>query len=367
MRTWPAVTVSVVALAMLAGSTIGTVVAGDDELPAYEHAAGITFEPVEPRVWKVIDPVAPLDAAAEYPEWHQGVEVAPDGTVWLWGPGGIRALGGAPVGDDPADWDDSMSGVVSKAFGLAVSTDGTVWANIDSQIRSFDGASWTTHQLDWAEIAPPGADDPSAMFVIDLPDGSVWATWDIWYDEGYERQTTLASFDGSGWTEHEVFRGVPAINGVTKTPDGDVWVGTSAWASTGLMRRHGDAWEGVELPSAPLWSVLAAGADGALWTTVVRPDDADGGCAALARLADGAWTVFAPDDVDMCGFGLFGLEVAPDGTVWFAFDGVTAFDGTDWRHYLEGTFPLDVAIAADGTVWVAAAEGVYVIQPQAVQ
>ena len=110
------------------------------------------------------------------------------------------------------------------------------------------------------------------MSVVDLPDGSVWATWDIWYDEGYEQRTRLASFDGSGWTEHEVFRDVPAVNGVTATPDGDVWVGVSTSRPTGLMRRHLDAWEEVELASAPLWSVPAGGADGTLWTTVVRPD-----------------------------------------------------------------------------------------------
>jgi hypothetical protein len=364
MRAWRATTVGILTLALLAGPIVGTAMAQGDEPPTYEHAAGITFEHVEPSVWKVIDPNAPRTTDSEYPEWHQGVEVAPDDVVWVWGPGGIRALGGSPIGDDPADWEDSMSGIVSKAAGLTVSMDGTVWANIDSQIRSFDGTSWTTHELDWAAITPPGSDDSYAMLVNDLPDGTVCATWETWYDEGYERQTTLACFDGSTWTEHEAFRDIHAVLGIAGTPDGDVWVGVSTSGPTVLMRRHGDIWEEVELPSAPMWSVPAAGIDGALWMTVERPEDSGSGCSALARLADGAWSMFVPDDVDTCGLALFGLEVAPDGTVWIAGDGVTTFDGVEWRSYLEDTFPMDIAIAPDGTVWVAAAEGVYVIRPE---
>ena len=364
MRTLRTIVVGIVAMVLLAGPTIEVVMAQDDEPPTYTHAAGITFEPIEPSAWRVIEPNAPRATDLDYPDWHQGVEVAPDGMAWVWGPGGIRALGGSPIGHEPADPDDSLSGAISKASGLTVSLDGTVWADIDSQIRSFDGTTWTTHELDWAEIVPPGSDDPYAMLVNDLPDGRLCATWETWYDEGYERQTTLACFDGSEWTEHEVFRDIHSVIGITGTRDSDVWVGVSTSGPVGLMRRHGQEWEGVELPSAPMWSVLAAGSDGALWTTVEQLEDSGSGCSALARLADGAWSVFPPDDADMCGIGLFGLEVAPDGTVWFAGDGVIAFDGAQWRHYLEGTFPMDIAIALDGTVWVAAAEGVYVIRPE---
>ncbi len=360
-----ATAVGIVVLALLAGPAGDVVQALPDEAPTYGHAPGITFEPVEPSAWMVIDPASPKTTDSEYPDWHQGIEVATDGMVWAWGPGGIRTLGHPPIADDPADWEDGISGITSKAFGLTVSTDGTVWANIDGQIRSFDGAQGTTHELDWAAITPRGSDDPFATLVNALPDGRVCATWETWYDDGYEYQTTLACFDGSAWTEHEVFRDVHSVHAIAGTPDGSVWVGASTSGPSGaLMRLRGDAWEEVEIPSSSWWSTPASGIDGTLWTTVERPDDSGSGCSALARLADGAWSVFAPDEDEMCGLGLFGLEVAPDGSVWFAGDGVTRFDGSGWTDYLAGTFPMDIAIASDGTVWVAAAEGVYVIRPE---
>jgi len=48
----------------------------------------------------------------------------------------------------------------------------------------------------------------------------------------------------------------------------------------------------------------------------------------------------------------FSVDVAPDGTVWLAGSALTAFDGTDTRHYLSGRGGIIiVGIGPDGTVW----------------
>lgn len=352
---------SAVIVALLA-TTAAPGSAQSEEPPTYEHAQGVTFEPVEPSVWKVIDALAPRAGTDEYPEWHQGVEIAPDGTVWLWGPGGIRELGGLPIGDDPADWQDSMSGIISKARGFTIDADGTVWANIDSRISSWDGTTWSTPALDLSAVVPTRIDDVYATLVEATPDGSVWAAWEIWYDEGYAYERVLASVVGDAWIVQQLATKPRSIFGVAGMADGDTWVVMETDDDPILMYRHDGRWQAMDTPAAPAWSGPAVGPDGTLWMTVSPPEAPDG-CDALARLAQGSWSIHGPDGDGMCGIGLFGLEVAPDGSVWFPGDGVVGYDGSDWRYYLRGTLPLDLGVASDGTVWVAAAEGVFVIRP----
>ena len=349
-------------LVSLLATTAAPASAQPEEPPTYEHAQGVTFEPVDPSVWKVIDTMAPRDETDEYPEWHQGVEIAPDGTVWLWGPGGIRELGGSPIGDDPADWQDSMSGIISKARGFTIDADGTVWANIDSKIRSWDGTTWSTPALDLTQVVATSIDDVYAMLVEATPDGSVWAVWEIWYDEGYEYERVLARVDGDAWTLQELTTQPRSISSVAGMADGDTWLVAATDDDPILMYRHEGRWQATDAPAVPAWSGPATGPDGTLWMTVSRPEAPDG-CDALARLAQGAWTIHVPNSDEMCGIGLFGLEVGPDGSVWFAGNGVVGYDGSEWRNYLRGAFPMDLDVASDGTVWVATAEGVFIIRP----
>ena len=58
------------------------------------------------------------------------------------------------------------------------------------------------------------------------------------------------------------------------------------------------------------------------------------------------------------------LRVALDGTVWVRQphrgamrNGIHAFDGTSWKHYLEGDCVADLEIAPDGSVWVLTGTG----------
>ena len=359
--------------ALLALLAAGITSAQPAELPTYGQAPGVTFESVEPGVWKVIDPKALSTSSEEHPEWHRGLEVAPDGTVWVWGPGGIRELGGSPVGDesfDPDEWADATFPFWSRAHGFAIGVDGTVWAILDSQLRSYDGNSWKTHTLDWATVAPRGADRIYAYAVQALPDGTVWATWEAWYDDGLHVKPILASFDSREWTVQEVAEGFQHISAVAGTADGDVWLLGTRLDAPMLLRRSEDEWQRVDPPSSLSSATsLAIGPDDSLWTTMSRPDEP--GCDMPAHFAEGIWRSHTPDrDDGWCVYAGIGLQVGPDGSVWFPGLGVVALDDANWRHYLDdmgalgmGMSALDLDVAPDGKVWVASAEGVFVIDP----
>ena len=100
---------------------------------------------------------------------------------------------------------------------------------------------------------------------------------------------------------------------------------------------------------------------------------------ALARHDDDGWTVFTVEDgVPQMGWQPWGggfLRAAPDGTVWVtttiddvmaggmydgepyqSCDGLAHFDGTAWRHHLEGMCVWALDIAPDGVAWVQAAK-----------
>lgn len=357
------ISLGVTVTALLLVCSAGAVSAEPSEPPTYRQARGLTFESVEPGVWKVIDPRAPATGTRESPEWHRGLEVAPDGTVWVWGPGGIRELGGSPIGDDsfdPDEWADLSFPIWSRARRLAIGVDGTVWAIIDSQVRSHDGSAWTTHELDWEAVAPRGTDEIHASMIQALPNGTVWASWEAWYDEGYAVEHILASFDGREWAVQNLAEELRDVSSIASTPDGDVWLVIIDEDSPVLLRRHADEWQRVEPPSTP-WSGPAIGPDGTLWMTVTRPTDP--GCNALARLAQGTWSSYESEGDEWCVYALLGLEVGPDGTAWFALDGVAAFDGAEWQQHLLGSTPLDLDVAPDGMVWVAGPDGVFVIDP----
>ena len=77
--------------------------------------------------------------------------------------------------------------------------------------------------------------------------------------------------------------------------------------------------------------------------------------------------------------GAAGMEVAPDGSVWYGSGspadtcgGVARFDGVTPDRYLSGLCVEAIDITADGAVWLLASEAgadlrhVYVIKPEAV-
>jgi streptogramin lyase len=321
------------------------------------------------------------------------VDVTPDGSVWMSvdeGDHGLFRLGEEPVFEDP--WTHLRS--------REVAPDGSLWAigiggvpgdrdgifsfDAHSGIFSFDGEGWT--------MRATTTGDPHVLAVG--PDGTVWVlATDLLRLEDDGSLTTIEA-----WSD--VYGGDAKSLELAVTPDGNVWlVGTPrGYDPDGvggelLLRFDGEGWARIPgpIPGPEGWEpghmgrgLLDVGADGALWVKASRTS--------VARFDDPGWTTFTeadgvkpwgvPDDAftDL-------LEVAVDGSLWLIgtpteepWDccGVSHYDGTTWTSYLVGSLVHDFAIAPDGSVWLGAHDvwlgakgmanplGLYVITPEAV-
>jgi hypothetical protein len=221
--------------------------------------------------------------------------IAPDGTVWAAGPGGVayRADGGWVVADGgPAD-------------ALVVDGAGTVWlggAGCAVETLRRDGATWVR-----TPIAPgpcPGDGDSIGTLGIDR-EGDLWAT------------------------AGDPFRG---------------WLG----------RLDGSSWQGVgELAGRPIGIAWIVGADasGDLWAMFRQPDEVYGSTRVrhLARFDGTEWAIAQLPDPSA------GASVGSDGALWASADrGPARLEGTGWAYPYEG-FGLPsmrVAVARDGTVFL---------------
>jgi len=340
-----------------------------------ELLSGMVTEEVEPGVFRVVnDGVRDLT----YPLGGWGysgfmVDVTPDGSVWMSvdeGDHDLFRLGEEPVFEDP--WTHLRS--------REVAPDGSLWAigiggvpDDRSGIFSFDGDGWT--------LRATTTGDPHALAVG--PDGTVWVlATDLLRLEDDGSLTTIEA-----WSD--VYGGDAKWLELAVTPDGDVWlVGTRGRSQEGaerLLRFDGEGWAAIPgpIPGPEGWEPgfmgrgLDVGADGALWVKASRTS--------VARFDDPGWTTFTeadgvkpwgvPDDVftDL-------LEVAADGSLWLIGSpteepedccGVSHYDGTTWTSYLVGSLIHDFAIAPDGSVWLGANDlasplHTYVITPEAV-
>jgi ligand-binding sensor domain-containing protein len=142
------------------------------------------------------------------------------------------------------------------------------------------------------------------------------------------------------------------ISSLAQTNDGYLWMVGSA----GLYRFDGIAFERMELPYSPKLSSLRvrsvfAARDGSVWIGFTF-----GG---VARLKDGRWQVYSPDEGVPAG-SPDGFSEAPDGTLWVAASGgIGRFDGLRWSiigpemglppHPYR--FP-SVSVDGQGAIWV---------------
>jgi len=146
------------------------------------------------------------------------------------------------------------------------------------------------------------------------------------------------------------------INALAQTNDGYLWMVGPA----GLYRFDGLAFERMEMPYSPKLSSLRpftvfAARDGGVWIGFMF-----GG---VARLKDGRWQVYSPDEGVPAGSPL-GFSEAPDGTLWVAATGgIGRFDGLRWSMIGPETglppppyrFP-SVSVDGQGTIWVGASD-----------
>jgi hypothetical protein len=191
--------------------------------PMYPEDTGVTFEPVGPSLWRVIEP----EPDCERPPFYSsdGTAVAPDGRVWFLDEvRGIRELGSCPVLG-------AGSPVTFMPRAQVLTPDGTLWVLDGDRLMTWGGEDWVIHSegqfnkrdctaLGGGPNTPAGVaefgggcsiecDEQACYFAMDVAAvGTVW----LWGG-------TVAAFDGAEWTHYPEGEFVLGFG-----PDGDVWV-----------------------------------------------------------------------------------------------------------------------------------------------
>ncbi|MCU0280941.1 MAG: hypothetical protein MUE66_03740 [Acidimicrobiia bacterium] len=241
---------------------------------------------------------------------------------------------------------ESLDGLFHPSA-LAVAPDGTVWAATTQGVFSFEGGVGTRR-----------LDHPASGVAV-APDGTVWIGGLT--DEG---QLWLARWDGESWVRVDPAPRARMIWGgvvpMAVSSDGAVWIGGGHMVEPGLMRYDGATMEPVPVgdyqPGEFRIFRIEAAPNGDLWIGGDIPTD-DASLPLLARFDGEEWTTYDPP------FSWSGGDIAvgPDGVVWFAADGLWSFDGTDWTVRIEGQPVWAVDVAPDGTVWYADEQGVHTL------
>jgi hypothetical protein len=303
-------------------------------------------------------------ASEETPNGHgQKAGVAPDGTLWA-------LVGSTLQSFDAGTW----TGRKEKVDGFDMQPDGTVWASsADGLVRIGAGTSpalggaqgaadfWVSPVVhDFFAQTYPGSGGAPEIEVLVLTDPrpeSVRARF------GHRPECPGC----------DLSMNLSASGGGASGPAGKLPVQLGYVD----MDAHGGYWlyQQVDLPLAG-----PGFADSAPPTRTLP---------FLVHVAGGPMTVYAEEEgVPVMGNfdGGYGvLKAAPDGSVWMtpradpsesgACDGLAHFDGTTWTRYLHGRCVYGLDVAPDGTVWVQAGEWdqvtpprpmeIYVIPPRA--
>ncbi len=152
-------------------------------------------------------------------------------------------------------------------------------------------------------------------------------------------------------------------------PDGQVWVSayTNMWLPL-LMRYDGTTMEQVQVGSYPMGTVqvevIKAAPNGDVWILGTIIDD---GQPVFARFDGAAWKLDWPwadptSDLASRLGPLHSLAVGPDGVVWVGGEGgLASFDGTDWTVLIEGRGVFSLDVAPDGTLWYVDDYGIHTL------
>ena len=273
------------------------------------------------------DPWA-FTGGASFNQTVSGLAMAPDGTWWVAGPGGVFS---GVISVDGVEWTRRFD---YEAGGIAVAPDGTVWIGGIDWLARWDGALWIPVGPNPQEPPHIPEDTPSGAFCGSGPgvatsDGEVWMV-----ACGYAFR--LLHYDGATFWEVDV-----DVDGTTLR-ERDLGSGPS-----GLARQFHFDWLDVE--AAP---------NGGVWTLMNWYETDDRRPWLLGRFDGEVWTTYTPPPFDVAHYGGPAMAVGPDGRVWFADeDGLVAFDGSDWTYHLQGQTVTDVDVAPDGTVWYIDEEG----------
>jgi hypothetical protein len=156
----------------------------------------------------------------------------------------------------------------------------------------------------------------------------------------------VACLTDTGWETFaydEASLGFSKINDLTACPDQKIYAATD----TGIAAFDGKGWEVIPIDGYYWAEFVACGADGGVWAGFFE---------GAGRYADGRWTTF-PSKLYSTGRAsgvLYGMEVAPDGTVWVAnADTVSRYDGESWKEYkFSGPIDfVDLVVDSKNRVW----------------
>ncbi|MBN1439991.1 MAG: hypothetical protein JW929_11335 [Anaerolineales bacterium] len=140
------------------------------------------------------------------------------------------------------------------------------------------------------------------------------------------------------------------VEDMAACPDGKIYASTFSM----VLVFDGRAWE--EIPPGGEEYIggdyIACGAEGSIWV---------GGYKGIHYYKDGEWGSFAVEAYATGEYPdlMYGLEIAPDGTVWVATArSISAYDGTSWKEYTQGSgfdveiSPAGLAVDSKNRVWM---------------
>jgi ligand-binding sensor domain-containing protein len=291
---------------------------------------------------------------SEDPKGHmgqlQGLDVAPDGTVWVVQDGGVHHFDGS--GWTAFDTTDGLPTPMTTS--VTVAEDGIVWVGTEKGLARFDGEVWDTCTTD----DPPELTRLGGTSVMTVGFGSdgmpVVAT-----EEGVLR------FDGSSWAN----LGTPWDFGVSVQPfyvvvaaDGSVLTSGRG----GMAQHDGDQWALVEGPAGlEVESVMALRSepDGTITAGFLHLQDGEQ-AASVGFGSGGDWTILGPEEGLPQGL-VTSLAWDSSGALWVGLWGYIARcddrsceDVTD-EVLLTGGEIHAVASDPDGHVWVASEEDLW--------
>lgn len=306
-------------------------------------------------------------------DWVTGVEVGPDGTLWI----GTFDAGLARLdGTDWAVFTAETSGLPSDGIrDLLVGRDGALWVATGLGLARFDGSSWRVYDR---SNSPLVVDHVTA--VAEDHDGVIWV------GSGNVTEGGLYSLANGIWTAHTA-QTSPLPCGIVETilvDESNVkWVGTSQCAGAGgVVRIDGNDWTVFTKDNSALRynavESLATDGLGHIWAGstaqfYLDPDVLQG---SLARFDGERWGELLPNASGATSNRVTAVEVDRRGRVWVAtsVDGpflweLAVLDGDSWivLSELDPAFQNDDVIwnlheDADGRMWVATGQGLLVVR-----
>jgi len=322
------------------------------ESPVVVTERTTTTTPTTPTTTLLPRVVAAAIPAGEATRWSHGPLVAVSaGEVWA-GLGTEEYPTGLIGHLKDGAWSYWLLEAGGPVRGLAVAPDGIVWLATDAGVFSFDGGEWIR------------TFDRAAGDVAAAEDGSLWMKgWHpLW----------PARWDGRSWVrlDRSLFMFLPGdpAGPMAASPNGQVWIAVFDGHGDALLHcdgatcdvvRIGDYPEGIQVQV----NVVEAAPNGDIWVGGAAWPDGDEPRfeAVLARFNGAEWTNYdlpsasASDLVE-------DLAVGPGGVLWLPhLGGLVSFDGTTWTARIEGQMIFAVDVAPDGSVWYADSEGLHTL------